>query len=109
MGEYACYEVNGTWVSESPTLTAGGYGSDYSHHGDSGEDAKGGPLSAKFWELLLPAIPVGLSLYLSKKRHWSPLVVLGFIVFPLALFYAVLFGSGASMPVGAKSVVLSTI
>jgi len=55
--------------------------------------------SLDFWKLLLPIIPLGLPLYLLKRFHiGSPVFVFPFfVVFPVALFFCIVFGSGFTL------------
>ena len=57
------------------------------------------PLSWEFWRLLLPSLPIGIGLYASKRFHLGkPVHVFPFfVIVPLAIFYAVLFGMGGTI------------
>ena len=48
--------------------------------------------SWRSWKLLLPALSIGVSLYLCKRRHWGrPMYIFpAFIIFPVLIFYVCL-------------------
>jgi MFS superfamily sulfate permease-like transporter len=57
-----------------------------------------GPVLAEFWMYALPGVPMGIAMYLQRRKQWGDTtVVLPLIlIIPLCLFYIILFSSGGS-------------
>ena len=58
-----------------------------------------GPFTWPFWMFTLPAIPIGVAMYLQKRLHiGSPVVVLPIILaIPLIIFFSVVYGTGSDI------------
>lgn len=58
-----------------------------------------GPSTWHFWMFFLPAIPIGVLMYLQKRWHiGSPVVLLPVIlIIPLIIFFGVVYGTGSNI------------